>query len=362
MRAATSRRRVARAFAEFARVYWLEIFPEVRRQKARWRALASEIPDPVLRDDALLSIEEKWGHSEGAAAFAVLAPRGRRREFIRMAIAYQLMIDYLDTISERPVSDPWANTVRLHGAARYALALVPSRERDYYMFHARRGDGGFLAAQVSACRETFAALPSCAVLAPHVERLTALYAESQGYCHAEQAEAGSSERTPGIDATAARHPGLRWGEALAACNTSVPVLALMAQAAWPRRSEAEVASYCSAYFPWTASLHILLHSLVDESFDLASGKFNQMGHYGSKVEAAEALAAVATRAKHQLAELPQAETHIALLGSMAGYYLSSPSAWEDQHQLIAEPVLDAIGPSARWAMRVHRLRQGLGRG
>lgn len=352
-------RRHRLAFAAASAGYWLEIFPEVRRERQRWRRRAAAIPDPVLREDAMLSMEEKWGHSEGAAAFALLVPRARRKEFVRMAVAYQSMIDYLDTISERPASDPWANTVLLHASVQNAFAASPAKQRNYYMFHSHQEDGGFLGAQVSACRDAFTALPSRAVAGRQIERLTALYAESQGHCHAEQAEAGSSDPTKGIDEIAARHPELRWGEALAACNTSIPVLALLTQAAWPQRSEDAVGSCHAAYFPWAASVHILLHSLVDETFDLASGKFNQMGHYDSKREAAEAVSSIAARARGQLVTLPQAEMHVAILAGMAGYYLSSPSAWEGENRLIAEPVLEVIGPSARLAMRTHQVRRRL---
>ncbi|HEX6780973.1 MAG TPA: DUF2600 family protein [Solirubrobacterales bacterium] len=330
----------------------------MRRERERWQRRALAIPDPVLRADALLTIEEKWGHSEGAAAFAVLAPRATRATFVRMVVAYQLMIDYLDTISERPVSDPWANTLQLHGAAQNGVALSLTREPDYYMFHSHRGDGGFLSALVSTCREMFMTLPSCAAVAPRAEHLTSLYAMSQGHCHAEQAGHAPSGPTDLIDAAAAQHPELSWGEVLAACNTSIPVFALMTQAAWEDRSEVEIALCHSAYFPWTASLHILLHSLVDEIFDLETGKFNQLGHYRSKPQAAEALASIASQARERLARLPQADTHLVLFGGMAGYYLAAPSAWQEENRLIAAPVRDAIGPPARWSMFIHRLRRG----
>ena len=348
------------AFATAAGSYWLGIFPEAQRQREQWRKKARAIPDPSLRRDALLTIEEKWGHSEGAAAFAVLLPRRDRKPYIRMAIAYELMIDYLDTLSERPVSDPWANTIQLHGAARNALARAPRMEPDYYMFHSHGSDGGFLVDQVRVCRELFLALPSCAAVSAHTEQLVSLYAEAQAHCHVKQTGAMSSGPTTRIDAAAARYPELGWDEVCAACNTSVPLLALATLAARPGCGQPQVEDWHSAYFPWTASLHILLHSLVDEAGDRAGGRFNQFGHYRSRQEAAQALGTIATHAREQIAQLPQPEKHLTLLGGMVGYYLASPSAWEAENRSIAEAVIEAIGPLAAWSMRVHRARTAFG--
>jgi tetraprenyl-beta-curcumene synthase len=343
-----------------ARSYWLDVFAETRREKELWRAQALAIPEPVLRRDALRTIEEKWGHSEGAAAFAVLVSRKARSSFVRMAIAFELTLDYLDTISERTVPDPWANTQRLHLAAQDAVARAHSRETDYYMFHSHRGDGGFLTALVGSCRESFSALPSSAVVAGQVEELVSLYGEAQTHCHAVEAGAASLGPTKGLDATAARHPDLSRGDIVAGCTSSVAVLALMALAAEEGCSQEETANLSAAYFPWVASLNILLHSLVDEAADLLAGNFNQLSHYRSKQEAAQALAAIALQARNRLAQLPKAGTHLTLLGGMAGYYLAQPSAWAGEHRLVAAAVLEAIGPSARWSTFVHRLR-GAGR-
>jgi tetraprenyl-beta-curcumene synthase len=351
-------RRERAEFVACARSYWLEIFTETRREKERWAARARTISNPILRRDALHTIEEKWGHSEGAAAFAVLVPREARGGFIRMAISFELMLDYLDTISERAVSDPWANTQRLHRAPRDAVTLMPGRDSDYYMFHAHRGDGGFLSSMITSCRGPLSTLPSHAVVAGQVEELVSLYGEAQSHCHAEEREAASSGPTRGIDATAARYPDLSWGDVAAGCTSSVAVLALMALAAEEHCSHEEVANCLAAYFPWVASLNILLHSLVDESADLDAGNFNQLSHYRSKQEAAEALAAIALQAKNHLARLPGAGTHLTLLGGMVGYYLAEPAAWEGENRLVSAAVLETVGSVARWSTLVHRLRRG----
>jgi tetraprenyl-beta-curcumene synthase len=348
------------AFVSAARCYRFEILPEVRRQRRRWRERAAAIPDPGLRRGALHTIDQKWGHSEGAAAFAVLVARKDRPAFVRMAIAYEVLIDYLDTISEQPVSDPWANTLQLHRAATNAVAFEPAREPDYYMFHPRREDGGFLPALVGAVRDGLVGLPSWSAVSERAELFASLYAEAQAQCHVEQAGGAPSGSTTAIDAMANRHDELSWDEVRAACSTSIPLFALMALATRSECSAAEVERWASAYFPWPACLHILLHSLADEEDDRAAGCFNQLGHYRSRREAGGALASIAFRAREELAQLA-ADTHLTIYGGMVGYYLACPQVWEEQNRPIAELVLKASGPSARWAMLTHRHRLAGGR-
>jgi tetraprenyl-beta-curcumene synthase len=210
------------------------------------------IPDPELKRAALLTIERKGGHNDGAAVFAVLLPEKDRPAFVRMATAYGLILDYLDALSEQPVSDPWADTLQLHRAARNAVTLAPGREPDYYMFHPRRDDGGFLSTQVNAFREIFSALPSAAVVSDRAEHLVALYAESRARSNVARTGRGQVGSTTGIDAVAARAAELSWDEVSAACSATTPLFALMVLAALPGTTKAEVDEWLSVYFPWVA--------------------------------------------------------------------------------------------------------------
>src|SRR5829696_6712887 len=94
-----------RLFASAAWRYWRGVFPAARSTQRRLLARAEAIPDPLLRADALASHREKGSNSEGLAALAVLAPAARREQVARSLVAYQLMLDYLDGVSERPTPD-----------------------------------------------------------------------------------------------------------------------------------------------------------------------------------------------------------------------------------------------------------------
>jgi tetraprenyl-beta-curcumene synthase len=352
-------RRQALVFARAAHSYWLDVFPATRRELRRWRDRAESIPDPKLREDALFTLRTKWGHSEGAAAFAVLAPRAYRRRVVRMAIAYQVMIDYLDTISELPLDDPGGNTLQLHRALYAAVSpKSPLGDDDYYALHPYSEDGGFLAAQIADCREVFMSLPGCEAVAETALRFATLYAEAQGICHASEAGREEPADAECTRIEAKRYPELQWGEMIAAGASSLPVLAVIVAAASSRSSEQEVESLSSAYYPWSSALHILLHGLVDQAADKANDQFNQLNHYRSKEEAAERLTLIASRAQRLVSDLQQGELHAAILAGMGSYYLAPPQVWEPEDAEISRGALSSLGPLAKPALLVHRVRRG----
>lgn len=329
-------------FAFSASVFRVEIFPQARVELERWRNRALAIPDPVLRREALRTIEER-GPAERAAAFAVLVPRETRGEYVRMATAYALLLDYLDGISEHPVADPWANCAQLNRAAGNAVSLAASREPDYYMFHAQRDDGGFLSSLSSECRAVFRDLPSSSLIAARASQVAAMHSEAQGYCHCTQAGLARCGPTTLVDAAAARIPELRWAEVLAGCCTSLTTFALMAEAARPGCSEADVSDCFGAYLPWMSALLVLMRSLLDRPSDIVTGRFNPLAGCGSAGEMVDAFGRIATRAREGLSQLPQAKTHIALQSAMVGCYLSFPSFWMGDNRLVAERVLAEFG-------------------
>ena len=93
---------LGRAFAWAAATYWLSIFPVVRREIAGLRKRAEGIPDPVLREEALQALAKR-GNIEGAAAFATLVPKARRRAVTRALVAFQAAYNYVDMLAEQPV-------------------------------------------------------------------------------------------------------------------------------------------------------------------------------------------------------------------------------------------------------------------
>lgn len=354
-RGLTGTAREACAFLRAGRIFWSEIVPILRTELRIRLAWAKAIPSPELRRDALHSLRRKWGHSEGAAAFAILAPPGRRAAVARLAIACEVMMDYLDTLSERPAADPYANTLQLHRSLLAGLALERPPPLDYYELCPCGGeDGGYLRAHVDLCSRLLAALPAHRQIDADLRRFGTLYAEAQGICHAIEAD---TPVPPAALSQAGCYAELAAGDMRAACSSSLPVMALFAAAARPAISEASIASLGAAYYPWTSALHILLDGLLDRSADRANGQYNQLGHYASIAEAAARIELIATRSRRLLAELPQAEAHLALLAGMAGYYLAPALAWHAEAAPLAAGASAPLGPLVKPAVLVHRLRQ-----
>jgi tetraprenyl-beta-curcumene synthase len=352
----------ARLFAVGARRYWGQVFPAAREAQRRLLERAEAIPDPVLREDALISHCEKKSNSEGLAALAVLAPPSRRAAVARSLVAYQLMLDYLDGVSERPSGDPVASGLRLHQA--FEVALDPDAEHeDYYALATAHEDGGYLVALIESCRRPLRELPSYPAARSALLRQARLCRESQALNHALHLAPVTGQVTEWAAQTASDselQAGLEWWELLAAAAaSSLAVGALLALAATPGAGEADALAVESAYFPWASGLNALLDSLVDLDEDPEHA--SHLRRYDSYEVAGERLAMLATTARERVAQLPDGDMHEAILAAMGALYLVRPEAWRADRRPIADGVIAALGPFAEPSLFVHLARRG-GRG
>lgn len=352
------RRGSVRLFAAAARRYWIGVFPAARSTQRRLRARAEAIPDPLLRADALASHHDKGSNSEGLAALAVLAPADRRPELARSLVSYQLMLDYLDGVSERPSDDPLANGLLLHRA--FEVALDPEATHvDYYELAPAHEDGGYLLELIETCRAPLRDLPSYPAAREALLRQARLCRESQALNHA--AGFGSidehlDEWVAQTEAQAGLEPGFEWWELIAAAAaSSLCVGALLALAATPGAGEGDARQVEAAYFPWASGLNALLDSLVDLDEDPEGA--SHLRRYSSHEHAAERLEAIAAGARQRVAGLPDGRMHEAILAAMGALYLIHKEAWKPGREPISLAVYGALGPLARPSIAVHLLRR-----
>ncbi len=344
---------LARSFAGVACDYWLEVFPRVHRELARWRELAQRIPDPRLRELALETQRLERGNLEGAASFAVLVPHGRRGPVIRAAVCFQALYDYLDTLAEQPSEDPVEHARSLHEALPAALEPRPAA------CPPGAPDDGYVAALVAATRSAAASLPSWSLLAGEAVAAAEAMAVYQSLVHGDTAR--SRDRLACWSQALAPGCGLRWWESAAGAASSLGVFALLAAAASPGLGAAEASALRAAYFPWIGALHVLLDSLVDREADLSTGHRSLVGEYESAEQMSARLAAIAEHAVACARQAPDGERHVLILGAMASFYLSRPAAGAAGARATREAVLAAVGPAAAPAMAVLRARSAAGR-
>jgi tetraprenyl-beta-curcumene synthase len=360
MASPTGRTISAGVFARAARHYWLDVFPYFRCELRRWQARARAIEDPVLRHLALDAQRTKLRSLEGAVAFAAFVPRPAQRPVITALAAYQVIFDYLDTLTEQPNADPIGNGRQLNQAL--LAALEPRRVCcDYYAHHRHRDDSGYLEALVEACRAALAKLPSYAAVVAPVRRAAERIVVYQSLNH------GDASQSYDAFARWARketkpHTGLRWWETGAAAGSSLAVLALISATANPILTRQDTDALGDAYYPWIGALHTLLDSLIDRQEDIdGAGQRSLIDYYASPTETAARLEMIATQAVRHARVLPHAYNHAMILAAMASFYLSDPQASTPDARLAKKRVLAAMGGLAAPTMAVLRARRTAGR-
>lgn len=333
-------------------VYRWSIVPRVRRELRGWERVADAIPNPTLRGHALAALREKGLNAEATAVFATLTPRASRDAAVRSMTAFQVAVDYLDTLGEQPAPDPLANGLQLHQALSDALSPgAPAAE--WYRLHPQREDGDYLQTLVTACQETVLSLPSHATALPLARRAAGRCGEGQSYTHA--TARGDIE---GLEAWASRQEcpaGYLWWEIAAGASSSVAAHALIAAAAVPRTTAEEAALIDAAYFPPIGALTVLLDDLIDLDEDLSAGAHNYMTYFASNLVAADRLALITSRARAAATKLRHGRRHAAILAGVAGFYLSAPGATTSYAAPIRRRIIESLGFAVRPILATMRL-------
>jgi tetraprenyl-beta-curcumene synthase len=345
---------LAFTFAATVSSYLMTVLPHVKRELAHWRAQALSIPDPALRSLALKALAKR-GNIEGAALFAVLAPRARRPETVRALVAFQAAYNYLDMLAEQPNSNPVANGYQLHQALLLALERKAPHP-DYYAHYPRRSDGGYLTAMVDACRSALFALPSHSAVCDDAWAAAARIVGFQSL-NLTEAQGGHEllERWAREQSSDAWE--VQWWQTAASCGSSLTVHVLIAMAARPFLDAADALVLSDAYFPWIGALHSLLDSLVDTAEDRGDGQRSLLSHQASPNDAPQAMGRLTRRAAVAARSLPGGREHTVILTAMASYYLSAPEASADGARAIVSSVESAAGPMLRPALWLFGLRR-----
>lgn len=334
------------------------VIPNVAREVRRWQALAARIPELALREDAALTLRRERLNTEGAALFAIL-PRRRNVDLLRVLAAYQITLDYLDTISERPSPDPLGNGRQLHLALTEAVDPGRRPLSDYYRLHPQREDG-YLRTLVTVCRD------GCAVL-PAFERVRArvVRAAHLGTVQVPNHDPCPSRRIAGLRAWVAHElpepSELSWFELTAAASSSLWTLALLALAADPQLREDDVAEAEAVYFPWVCAASTLLDAFVDQASDRAEGNHSYVEHYDSPAEMVERLCEITYRSTDGARRLRNGERHALIAAGMVSMYLSKASARSRELRPATRRIARAAGSLRHAQLPIMRAMRALQR-
>jgi tetraprenyl-beta-curcumene synthase len=292
--------------------------PTVARDLRHWRELAACIPDPAIRGDALSSITQKRGHSDGAALFCILAST-RNRRFLRLLVAYQILWDFLDSLNEHGADRGTVNGCHLHLAL--VEALDPTRPiSDYYRYHPWGDDDGYLRSLVSLCRRECVRLPSYEVVRSLVLR-EANRAQVLALNHDPDPEQRDLQLRRWAMREFPTERRVSWFELTAAASAGLTIFALLALATKLRVSDDEVKQVHRAYNPWISATATMLDSYVDQSDDRVNDEHSYVSHYRPEV-AARRVAELVCRSTLESAALRDGERHVVIVASMTAMYLS----------------------------------------
>lgn len=251
-------------------------------------------------------------------------PHRRHPELLGLALAYDVVYDYLDDVGERAAREAGASSPLLYRAL--ADALDPERTpAEYYRGLPWQDDGGYLLRLIERCHAGCRSLPGFGVVKPLIEREVSRFS-ILAVNHDEDA----CVRDAALQAWAVERfghgYGMDWHELTAASSQSIVTLALLALATDPHVTSTEAETVYDACFPWWAYAVTMLDSYVDQAEDRRSGAHSYMAHYADHELAVLRLCESIERSAERLLALPNGERHAVLLGCMVAMYLSKDSA------------------------------------
>lgn len=325
--------------------------PAASAQMRQWRRRAQAVIDGPIRKDALNVLRRKRTHVDGAGLFWTVLRR-RQPRLLRVLVAFQLLLDFLDYVSERAQeSEPdlqagQADGERLH--LGLLDALDPTTEIvDHYALHPWRADAGYMRALIFSCRLNADSLPSYSRVLPFTAAEVRRTAEILPTNHIPDPAC----RDRRLRAWAAGHsdlaPELEWFELTAAISGSLAIHALLTRAADENATSAHIEATVQAYMPWVALATAMFDSYADQAEDAALDRHSYIAHYPDPSTAEARLRQIARQTMSATLMLPRGARHTILVACMIAMYLSKDDARSPQMAARTRALARAGGPLTR---------------
>jgi tetraprenyl-beta-curcumene synthase len=340
--------------------YWLTIALQVRRELGRWERRARRIPDPMLRAHALQKLRDEHLNAEAAATFATLGTWRAQVRAVRLMVAFEVMYDYLDAVSEAPTDDVLANGLQLHKALLVAIDAREAGSINFYSEHRQHDDGGYLLALAMTCRSLFAGLPSSTTVRPVLAAAARRCGEAQSRTHAVPAH--GIEQLSEWAQPAASCDRWYWWEWAAGATASLSMHALFAAATRRETTSRDARAIDAAYNPAICGLATLMDSLIDIEHDDPLVDHSYIAYYESTLAMGDGLRRVTRRALSGAGGLPLASRHEVVVAGIACFYLSRADAAGGVAGELAANLLGEVGPLGPPTLGMLRLRRAVKRG
>jgi tetraprenyl-beta-curcumene synthase len=286
----------------------------VRAEHHAWLARADALADPEARALMRSTLMAKRPLLDGAALFWTLADH-RDVRLLRALVAFQVLANHHDQTGERVAA----------GLPRGGPDMTSFPEVvDVGRAPASYADAEVLRALVTTCRVGWAALPRYAevldLVVLEVRRARSLDLENT---------ARPQDRPALLHAHAvselARGTDLTWFELSAGASSMLTVIALLAAAARPGATRADLVATADTY-TLVATLSSLLDNYIDEDEDRASDNHNYLSYYGTRPVAVARLAELMSLTLRRAARLPDGERHLVIISAMFAMYLTTDGA------------------------------------
>lgn len=321
------------------------VLPVTRQEIKTWTQKAEMIPDLLLREQALASLQQKRFHADGGSVYAAVNLR-YTKPLVRLIVALQTISDYLDNLCDRCQTYDEQDFHQLHHAMRDAVrpdnALQP-----YYALRGNPLDNGYLADLVTTCQTELRKLPGYPVVQAKVHWLIDRYCELQAYKHIEPPlRRGKLEDW--WKTFEPLYPSIAWWEFAAATGSTLGVFSLFLAATNPL-SQVDADAIFDGYFPYVCGLHILLDYLIDMEEDRVEGDFNFVQCYESPAYARQRIRDFARESWERARRLPGGlRIHRDVVKGLLGMYLSDSKVRAQRDVRKTKRLLWEFGPTA-WA-------------
>lgn len=320
--------------------------PKTQQLLSFYEHQAEQIIDPVLRKEALASLNTKAFHCYGASFYTALVPSDHQLDYLKFMTAYQTMCDYLDNLVDQTNVINETNFRRLHQALLDVFKLNEPTS-NYYQYQTQQHDGGYLVGLVRLCRKCLKKIPHYDLYATWLCKLAALYVDLQVYKHLNTKE--REIKLKQLAATQKRLRGeLEWYEFSAACGSTLGIFTMVAYAMNQKKYEIRPEVIFNSTFHNVQQLHIMMDYLIDLDEDIREGELNFFSYYNTYDEGLDAILNTYQKAQQSVKALPMVSFHQTINDGLFALYLAEGIKKEPKLQSVQRKILKSLGFRARF--------------